>query len=67
MKSSVKYGYCKGDTSAALALVLGKSFGVKKAISFGIIQKTIDLHKVSNDFDSSVLWEIVYGGSILWE
>ena len=58
---SIAKGLVDWDTSKALDLVLGNEFGVKKAISLGIINGVIDLSDFSEDKDCTEAWDEIYG------
>lgn len=54
------------NTSKAIALAAGGEFGVKKAISLGIIDSVINLNEISEDKDCTEDFEDIYAGTFWW-
>lgn len=54
------------DTGKAIALATGGEFGVKKAISLGIIDSVINLNEISEDKDCTEDFEDIYAGTFWW-
>jgi len=54
------------NTSKAITLAAGGEFGVKKAISLGIIDSVINLNEISEDKDCTEDFEDIYGFSFWW-